>query len=101
MTGNLHKVTLKKIKQYPKFHQKVWLECARIPRGKTVSYGQLAKNVGCPKGARAVAQALARNPFAPEVPCHRVIKSDGTIGGFSGSGGIKAKLKLLRKEGAL
>lgn len=101
MAASLPKTILRKFDAYPRFFQKVWLECSRIPRGKTASYGELARRIGCPKGARAVAQALAKNPFAPQVPCHRVIRSDGSIGGFSGPGGVKTKAKLLRKEGAL
>ncbi|MFH1368289.1 MAG: MGMT family protein [Elusimicrobiota bacterium] len=94
----LPKHVMRKFREYPRFFQKVWRECARIPRGSTLSYGEIAKRIGCPKGARAVAQALARNPFAPYVPCHRVIKSDGILGGFSGPGGIKTKMRLLKKE---
>ena len=88
----------KEMCKYPRFYQKVWRACAQIPEGKTMSYGELAGKIGCPKGARAVGQALAKNPFAPVVPCHRVIRSDGTMGGFSGPGGIKTKLKMLAKE---
>ena len=52
-----------------------------------------------PKAARAVANAVGKNPNAPEIPCHRVIRSDGSLGGYSGPGGIKTKKKLLKKEG--
>lgn len=87
-----------KIKKYPPFYQKVWMACARIPAGKTMSYGELAKRIGHPGAARAVGQALAKNPFAPAVPCHRVIRKDGKMGGYSGSGGIKKKQELLSGE---
>jgi methylated-DNA-[protein]-cysteine S-methyltransferase len=83
---------------YPAFYQKVWAECARIPSGKTMSYSELARRIGCPGGARAVANALAKNPYAPTIPCHRVIKADGSIGGYSGPGGIAKKKELLRRE---
>ena len=89
---------LKKFREYPTFYQKVWLECTKIPKGKTLSYSQLAKRIGHPKAARAVGTALKKNPFAPIVPCHRVIRSDGKMGGYSGKGGVKTKIKLLKRE---
>ena len=90
---------LRSMKDHPVFYRKVWLACAGIPRGETVSYGELARRVGCPRGARAVAMALARNPFAPAIPCHRVIRADGTIGGYSAPGGTARKRALLKSEG--
>lgn len=66
--------------------------------GKTITYGELAKQIGHPNAARAVGTALSKNPFAPVVPCHRVIRSDGTPGGYSGPGGTKRKLCLLMQE---
>lgn len=87
-----------RMKKYPAFYQKVWLACCRIPEGKTAGYGELARRIGRPRAARAVARALAANPFAPEVPCHRVIRSDGKLGGYSGRGGIAAKARMLEKE---
>jgi len=86
------------LKKYPLFYRKVWLACAMIPPGSTLTYSQLAKKTGHPRAARAVGQALARNPFAPRIPCHRVIRSDGAPGGYSGRGGIKKKLALLDME---
>lgn len=65
------------------FQRKVYLELLNVPRGETISYGELARRIGC-GSAQAVGQALKRNPFAPDVPCHRVIAHDGTIGGFDG-----------------
>ena len=65
------------------FQRKVYLELLKVPRGATISYGELAHRIGC-GSALAVGQALKRNPFAPDVPCHRVIAHDGTIGGFDG-----------------
>ncbi len=93
------KILIKKMKSYPPFFKKVWLACLKIPKGKTKTYSEIARQIGCPRGARAVAMALKKNPFAPFVPCHRVVRSDGKIGGYSGKGGIKAKVKLLRQEG--
>jgi O-6-methylguanine DNA methyltransferase len=85
-------------KPYPLFYQKVWKECLKIPKGETRTYGWIAKKVGLPGGARAVGQALAKNPFAPEVPCHRVIGSDGSLGGYSAPGGLGAKKQMLFQE---
>ena len=82
-----------------KFQLKVWNYLKSIPKGKVKSYKEVAIGINRPKSARAVANACAKNPYAPKIPCHRVIRSDGTIGGFSASGGIKAKKKLLKKEG--
>ena len=71
----------------------------KIPKGKVKTYKQVAKGINKPKSARAVANACGKNPYAPEVPCHRVIRSDRTLGGFSAPGGTKAKEKLLKMEG--
>lgn len=89
---------LEKMKAYTPFQQAVWRACMTIPAGQTRSYGWIAKKIGKPGAARAVGSALGANPFAPVVPCHRVIKSDGALGGFSAPGGLKAKLALLKKE---
>ncbi len=83
------------------FQQRVYAAAKRIPRGSVTTYARLAKSIGC-GSARAVGQALRRNPFAPVVPCHRVIASDLTLGGFAGktSGAAIARKKaLLAKEG--
>ena len=90
-----------KMKEYTPFQRAVWLACMSIPKGQTRNYKWIAEKIGRPGAFRAVGTALGKNPFAPIVPCHRVIASDGTIGGFSAPGGLKAKLRLLRKEGAL
>ena len=85
------------------FASRVYAACRRIPAGRVASYASLARAIGC-GSAQAVGQALARNPFAPEVPCHRVIASDGTPGGFNGgceSGELARKLGLLQGEGVL
>ena len=92
--------TLQNIRKYPDFYQKVWLECAKIPKGETRTYGFLAKKIGRPGAARAVGSALAKNPFAPEIPCHRVVRSDGGLGGYSAPGGTAAKRLMLERESA-
>ena len=81
-----------------KFQLKVWKYLKRIPRGKVKTYKQVAIAIKSPKSARAVANACGKNPYAPKIPCHRVIRSDGGLGGYSGRGGIKTKLRLLRSE---
>ncbi|OGR67363.1 MAG: hypothetical protein A2081_01630 [Elusimicrobia bacterium GWC2_61_19] len=88
------------MKGYTLFQQAVWKACMRIPEGETRSYKWVAEQIGKPGAVRAVGSALGKNPFAPVVPCHRVIKSDGSLGGFSAPGGPKAKLNLLKKERA-
>ena len=71
----------------------------KIPKGKVKTYKEVAIGINRPYSARAVANACGTNPYAPKVPCHRVIRSDGSIGGFSAPGGTKAKIKLLKNEG--
>ena len=83
------------------FQLKVWKYLKSIPKGKVKTYKQVAIGINRPKAARAVANACAKNPYAPKVPCHRVIRSDGTLGGFSSPGGTKTKKNLLKKEGFL
>ena len=80
------------------FQIKVWNEIAKIPKGKTKSYKEIAKAIGRPKSYRAVANACGKNPFPIEIPCHRVIKSNGELGGYSAIGGSKVKRILLSKE---
>ena len=84
-----------------KFQVKVWKYLKTIPKGKVKTYKQVAIGINRPKSARAVANACAKNPYAPKVPCHRVIRSDGSLGGYSAPGGLKTKKKLLKKEGFL
>jgi methylated-DNA-[protein]-cysteine S-methyltransferase len=81
------------------FQQKVWTELLKIPKGKTMTYKELAKRVGKPRAVRAVANAVGANKLLVTIPCHRVVRSDGGLGGYSGPGGVRAKLALLRKEG--
>jgi methylated-DNA-[protein]-cysteine S-methyltransferase len=82
----------------PDFQRRVYQTARSIPPGTTVSYGELASRLGSPGSARAVGQALGRNPFAILVPCHRVLAADGRVGGFSANGGIATKLRLLSIE---
>mgnify|MGYP001343134375 FL=1 len=84
-----------------KFQQKVWKYLKKIPYGSVKSYLDVAKAIGKPKAVRAVASAIAKNPYSPRVPCHRVIKSNGRIGGYSGKGGVKTKRILLKREGII
>ncbi|OGS63640.1 MAG: 6-O-methylguanine DNA methyltransferase [Elusimicrobia bacterium RIFOXYB2_FULL_62_6] len=86
------------MKAYTPFQRAVWRACMAIPAGETRSYGWIARRIGRPGAARAVGSALGKNPFAPAVPCHRVISSDGSLGGFSAPGGLKTKARLLAKE---
>ena len=81
------------------FQKKVWNEIKKIPKGRTTSYKQIAIAIGHPKAARAVANACGKNPNPIITPCHRVIASDGTIGGYSAEGGVNTKRALLANEG--
>ncbi|MCC7543565.1 MGMT family protein [bacterium] len=81
------------------FQRLVWSEIAKIPKGSVITYKQLAERVGKPRAYRAVAAACGANPTPGPIPCHRVIASDGSIGGYSGPGGIVAKRQLLEAEG--
>ncbi|HEX8915675.1 MAG TPA: MGMT family protein [Humisphaera sp.] len=79
------------------FNQKVWATCARIPAGRVATYGQIAALLGSPGAARAVGNALNRNPYHPHVPCHRVVGSTGSLTGFAM--GLERKRALLEGEG--
>ena len=83
------------------FQIKVWNSISKIPKGKVKTYKELARSIRKPKASRAVANACGKNPFPIKIPCHRVIRSDGRLGGYSGKGGIKTKRKLLRNEGVI
>ena len=84
-----------------KFQIKVWKYLKKIPLGSIKTYAQVAKAIGKPLAVRAVANAVGKNPYSPQIPCHRVIRSNGSLGGYSGKGGIKTKKKLLKKEGII
>ena len=77
---------------------KVWKYRKTIPKGQTRTYKQVAISRKKPKAIRAVANAVGKNPYPIVIPCHRVIRSDGKLGGYSGPGGLKLKKKLLNKE---
>ncbi len=81
-----------------KFQLAVWKEITKIKPGNTKTYSELANILGKPKSARAVANACGKNPYPGPIPCHRVIRSDGSLGGYSGVGGIETKRKLLLNE---
>ena len=81
-----------------KFQIKVWNYLKNIPKGKLRTYSQVARAINRPLAVRAVANAIGKNPFPPMIPCHRVVRSDGSLGGYSGKGGIVTKKKLLKKE---
>lgn len=82
------------------FQRRVYLALLDIPRGTTITYGELARRIGC-RSAQAVGQALKRNPFAPDVPCHRVVAADGSLGGYNGKRDgeeLERKRALLQQE---
>ncbi|MBK69839.1 MAG: hypothetical protein CMB53_00345 [Euryarchaeota archaeon] len=81
------------------FQKLVWRELLEIPYGETRSYKEIADSIGKPSSSRAVANACSSNPYAPDIPCHRVIRSDGKLGGYSGPGGSLRKMELLESEG--
>lgn len=84
----------------PQFHQRVYEITRAIAPGATLTYGEVATRIGEPGAARAVGQALGNNPFAPIVPCHRVLAAGSAAGGFSARGGVATKLRMLLIEGA-
>jgi methylated-DNA-[protein]-cysteine S-methyltransferase len=84
----------------PEFHRRVYEVARTIPPGRTMTYGEIAKLLGAPHESREVGQALGRNPIAIIVPCHRVLGADGKMGGFSASGGVATKRRILEIEGA-
>jgi methylated-DNA-[protein]-cysteine S-methyltransferase len=83
------------------FQQRVLRAALKIPRGQTLTYSEVARRIGQPRAARAVGQALSRNPIPIVVPCHRVLAADGSLRGYSGGQGVKTKAWLLALEGAL
>ena len=84
-----------------KFQVKIWVFLKKIPKGSVKTYTEVAKAIGKPLAIRAVANAIAKNPYPIRIPCHRVIRSDGSLGGYSGKGGVKKKKNLLKKEGVI
>jgi methylated-DNA-[protein]-cysteine S-methyltransferase len=81
------------------FKEKVYAVVAKIPRGKTMTYQEVARRAGSPHAYRAVGNIMNKNPDTKKVPCHRVVRSDGTPGGYAS--GTKMKIALLKKEGAI
>lgn len=99
-TTNIHRI-VETDRSITEFQRRVYLALLEVPRGTTISYKELGERIGC-RSAQAIGQALKRNPFAPDVPCHRVISTDGSIGGFHGERTgemIEKKLRLLAEEG--
>lgn len=86
--------------EVPAFHRAVYEVARAIPPGRTMTYGEVARAIGEPGASRAVGQALGHNPFAPVVPCHRVLAAENRSGGFSAAGGVSTKLKMLEIEKA-
>lgn len=85
----------------PPFHRRVYAVARKIPPGQTLTYGEIALAMGEPReAARAVGEAMGRNPFPILMPCHRVLGAGGRPGGFSAPGGVETKLKMLQIEGA-
>ena len=80
------------------FQIRVWNELKKIPSGETRTYKEIAELIGKPTAARAVANACGKNPYPITIPCHRVIRSDGGLGGYSGEGGVEKKKLLLKNE---
>lgn len=100
LSGNPQNFTLKDLNlaATAPFHKKVYENTIRIPAGKVLTYGELAKNAGSPKAFRAVGQAMARNPFPIVIPCHRVLGSTGSLVGYSAHGGTITKKRILEIE---
>tara|TARA_A100000164_G_scaffold123050_1_gene108964 strand:- start:518 stop:814 length:297 start_codon:yes stop_codon:yes gene_type:complete len=88
----------KMVKYFTDFQCSVFEEIKKIPKGQTVTYKQIAEKIGKPRAYRAVANACGRNPDPETIPCHRVVRSDGGIGGYSLKGGVAKKRKLLMSE---
>ena len=82
-----------------KFQSECYEALKKVPKGKVITYAGLARMVGRPKAHRAVGSAMNKNPYAPQVPCHRVVKSNGDLGGFATD--IKVKIKRLQEEGVV
>jgi methylated-DNA-[protein]-cysteine S-methyltransferase len=94
---------LKELEKYDltEFQKKVLIATLSIKKGETKTYKQIAEQIGKRKAYRAVGTALRLNPLAPTIPCHRVVKSDGSTGNYSGKGGPAGKVAMLKAEGAI
>ena len=84
----------------PDFHKRAYEVARTIPPGQTMTYGEIAKRLGVPQESREVGQAMGKNPIAIIMPCHRVLGADGKMGGFSATGGVAIKRRILEIEGA-
>ena len=89
------------LSEVPPFRRSVLTACRHVACGKTTSYAELARAVGNPGATRAVGGAMANNPLPLVIPCHRVLRSDGSLGGFSGPEGVKQKIRMLELEGTM
>jgi len=98
--GKLTRFSLDTAPEGTEFQRRVWQALAKIPYGATISYGELAVQIGNPKACRAVGMANARNPIPIVIPCHRVIGKNGTLTGFGGGLDIKEKLLALERQAA-
>jgi methylated-DNA-[protein]-cysteine S-methyltransferase len=96
----MQKINIEKLKGTV-FQKKVWKALLGVKKGSTITYKELARKIGKPSAVRAVANAVGANPIPVTIPCHRVVRSDGTLGGYSGKGGVKTKHALLKKEGVI
>ena len=96
-----NRVFLVMILKGTKFQLKVWKYLKKIPKGQIRTYSDVAKATNKRKPVTTLANPIGKNPYAPKIPCHRVIRSDGSLGGYSGKGGINTKRKLLKSEGIL
>lgn len=97
--GHRDRFQLKLMPEGSKFEQKVWKQLLEIPKGTTVTYGSIARNIGDPKASQAVGNANGKNPIAIIIPCHRVIGADQKLTGYAG--GLERKEWLLKHEGSL
>ena len=84
----------------PQFHQRAYAVARSVPAGQTITYGEIARRLGMPHESREVGQAMGKNPIAIIMPCHRVLGADGKMGGFSATGGVAIKRRILEIEGA-
>ncbi|MEM2963268.1 MAG: MGMT family protein [Candidatus Anstonellales archaeon] len=90
---------MRELRKLTRFERTVLLECLKIPKGEVRTYMDIAKSIGRNKACRAVGNALSKNPFPLLIPCHRVIKSNGKVGGYLGKSDETQKKRLLKKEG--
>ena len=93
------RIEAKMILEGTAFQVKVWKAISKIPKGEVRTYKELARIIKKPRAIRAVANACGKNPYPIKIPCHRVVGSNGYLGGYSGKGGINQKKSLLKKEG--